>query len=377
MFFKDVIGQQAVKDKLIRSVKEQRVSHTQLFLGSEGTGNLSLALAFAQYVNCEKRPDADSCGKCTSCIKAQKLIHPDVHFTFPTIKAKDRNALSSEYMKEWRAALLENPYLNYLDWVTRIAEENKQGNISADECREVFSKLSLKVFESEYKILILWMPERLGKEGNILLKLFEEPSEKTLILLVAENLNLLLPTIISRSQVLQIPRIDDNSLIDVLINRHDLSRQNAARIVRRADGNYHEALRLINQVEDNNQELFNQWMQVLYKNDISELVKWVEDIAQIGRENQKSFFRYGLEFLHECILMQQVGQQQSRLQEEEKRLATWLSQHMRIEDWQQMAESFDNSHYHIERNAHPKILYMNLSLRLMRMISRKKLSLSA
>jgi DNA polymerase-3 subunit delta' len=147
--------------------------------------------------------------------------------------------------------------------------------------------------------------------------------------------------------------------------------------VRRADGNYHEALRLINQVEDNNQELFNQWMQVLYKNDISELVKWVEDIAQIGRENQKSFFRYGLEFLHECILMQQVGQQQSRLQEEEKRLATWLSQHMRIEDWQQMAESFDNSHYHIERNAHPKILYMNLSLRLMRMISRKKLSLSA
>ncbi|MBA2407430.1 MAG: hypothetical protein H0V65_05495 [Chitinophagales bacterium] len=376
MFFKDVVGQQAIKARLIGSVREQRVSHTQMFLGAEGTGNLSLALAFSQYVNCEKKRDTDSCGICSSCIKAQKLVHPDVHFTFPTIKAKDRNALSSEYMKEWRTAILENPYLNYLDWVTMIADENKQGNISADECREVFSKLSLKVFESEYKVLIVWMPERLGKEGNILLKLFEEPSDKTLIILVAENQNLLLPTIISRTQVLQIPRIDDQSLIETLEKRYELSRQDAEKIMRHSDGNYREALRLINQVEDNNQQVFNQWMQLLYRNNVSDLIKWIEDVARIGRENQKSFLRYGLEFLHECIMMQHIGEHHSRLQTEEKRLATWLSQHMQFEDWQEMMRIFDESHYYIERNAHPKILYMNLSLRLRRMISKKKLSLT-
>jgi DNA polymerase-3 subunit delta' len=279
-------------------------------------------------------------------------------------------------MKEWRAAVLENPYLNYLEWVSLIAGENKQGNISAEECREIFSKLNLKVFESEYKVLIMWMPERLGKEGNILLKLFEEPAEKTLIILVAENRDLLLSTIISRAQILSIPRIDDQSLAQAITDRHGLNPEAVAKIVRRANGNYNEALHLLNNVEDNNQELFNRWMQLLYTGDASELLKWVEEISRIGRENQKSFFLYALEFLHECIALQLMGEGQSRLHKQEVRLATWFSQHLDSDDWQSMMELFDQAHYHIERNAHPKILFMNLSLELKALINRKKLSLT-
>lgn len=380
MFFTDVIGQEEIKKKLINSVKESRVSHTQLFLGPEGSGNLALALAFAQFVNCEDKSPEDSCGKCASCVKSQKMIHPDIHYSYPTFKLKsgsENPALSSDFLPLWREAVFKNPYRNVSEWLDFINAENKQGNISAAECRAIIHTLSLKTYESEYKILLLWRAEYLLKEGNILLKLLEEPSDKTLLILVAENRDQLLSTILSRTQILSIPRLTDADLLQVLTTKHELSHEAAAKIVRRAEGNYNEALRLLLHVEDNNQELFNRWMRLLFTPNAPELMRWVDEISKIGRESQKSFFRYALEFLHECLMLQQVGEQQSRLYEDEKRLGNWLAEKMSFADWQSMADHFDKSHYYIERNAHPKILFLQLSLNMQPIISRKKLSLSA
>ncbi len=380
MFFREVIGQQEIKQKLIRSVKENRVSHTQLFLGPEGSGNLALALAFAQFVNCENRQEDDSCGKCPSCVKSLKMIHPDIHYSFPAFKLKagsENPALSSDFLPLWREAMLENPYRNVSGWLDFIHAENKQGNISAAECRAIIHNLNLKTYESDYKILILWRAEYLLKEGNILLKLLEEPPAQTLLLLVAENRDQLLATILSRTQILSIPRLKDEEILEVLTTKHELTPEAAAKIVRRAEGNYNEAIRLLINAEDNNQDLFSRWMRLLYTPNAPELVQWVDDIAKIGRESQKGFFRYAMEFLHECIILQQAGEQQSRLYEDEKRLGSWMAQKMTVGDWQLMAELFDKSHYYIERNAHPKILFLNLSLQLQPIISRKKLSLTA
>lgn len=380
MLFKDVIGQQSIKQKLIRSVQEGRVSHAQLFLGPEGSGNLALALAFAQYLNCENRQAEDSCGTCMSCVKSRKLIHPDIHYSFPAFKLKagsENPALSSDFLPLWREAMLENPYRNVTEWFDFINAENKQGNISAAECRAIIHTLSLKTYESAYKILVLWRAEYLLKEGNILLKLLEEPPEKTMLILVAENRDQLLGTILSRTQILSIPRLQDSDLLEALKDKHGISETDASKIVRRSEGNYNEVLRQLKNTEDNNQELFNRWLRLLFSQDSHSLFEWVEEVAKIGREAQKGFFRYALEFLHECLLLQHVGAPHSRLHEEERRLGDWMAGNMDTGDWQAMADLFDQSHYHIERNAHPKILFMNLSLQMIPIISRKKLSLTA
>jgi DNA polymerase-3 subunit delta' len=250
MFFSEVIGQKIVKEKLLLSVLQNHVSHSQLFLGPEGNGSLALALAYAQYLNCENKlekavPDGrqDSCGKCPSCIKSQKMIHPDIHFSFPVFKLKsgsENPALSSDFNKPWREAVLSNPYQNLSDWLDFIDAENKQGNISADECRLIIHDLSMKTFESKHKVMIIWMAEQLGKEGNILLKLLEEPPDHTLLILIAENRDQLLPTILSRCQIISIPRLSDDDLLDVLMNKHGLHREAAAKIVRQSEGNYRE-----------------------------------------------------------------------------------------------------------------------------------------
>lgn len=380
MFFKDVIGQQSIKQKLIRSVREGRVSHAQLFLGPEGSGNLALALAFAQYLNCENRQPEDSCGTCMSCVKSLKLIHPDIHYSYPAFKLKagsENPALSSDFLPLWREAILENPYRNVAEWLDFINAENKQGNISAAECRSIIHTLSLKTYESAYKILVLWRAEYLLKEGNILLKLLEEPSEKTLLILVAENRDQLLSTILSRTQILSVPRLQDSDLLQALIHKHEVSEADAIKIVRKSDGNYNETLRQLKNTEDNNQELFNRWLRLLFSPDTPLLYQWVDEVAKIGREAQKGFFRYALEFLHECLMLQHIGAHQSRLHEDERKLGDWMARNMGAGDWQAMADLFDQSHYHIERNAHPKILFLNLSLQMLPIISRKKLSLTA
>ncbi|HYV91425.1 MAG TPA: hypothetical protein VE978_06565 [Chitinophagales bacterium] len=390
MFFSEIIGQKTVKEKLLLSVQHNRVSHSQLFLGPEGNGSLALALAYAQYLNCENKLENDSCGKCPSCIKSQKMIHPDIHFLFPVFKLKsgsENPALSSDFIKLWREAVLSNPWQNLSDWLDFIDAENKQGNISAEECRLIIHDLSMKTFESKHKVMIIWMAEQLGKSGNILLKLLEEPPDNTLLILIAENREQLLPTILSRCQIISIPRVSDEDLLDALMNKHGLHREAATKIVRQSEGNYREALRIVNSHEDDQFEFLKKWMLLLVSDkpaSSGEMVKWVEDAARLGREKQKSFFRFTLEFFRECVLLQQAGDKPSsegvrldNLLDEEKRMAEWLTQRLSSDDWQQLEIWLEQAHYHIERNAHPKILFMNLSLRLQKLIGNKKLILAS
>jgi DNA polymerase-3 subunit delta' len=241
--FKEIIGHSSLKNKLLNIAQSGRISHTQLFLGPEGSGNLALALAFAQYVNCTQPGTEDSCGNCSSCIKYQQIIHPDLHFTYPFTSP---TKLSKELIEEWRAAIIDNPYISDFDWLQKINNEaNKQLNITAEECRAVISGLGLKSYEAKYKVHVIWQPEYLSKEGNILLKLLEEPPPFTLILLVGNNTEKILPTILSRAQLVKVPKITDADLIDALIAKYSMEEQKARDTARLADGNFNRAKSLI------------------------------------------------------------------------------------------------------------------------------------
>jgi DNA polymerase-3 subunit delta' len=220
MQFKQIVGQSLIKQRLINSVKENRVSHAQLFLGPAGSGSLALAVAYAQYLSCEDKQADDSCGECSSCRKYQKLMHPDLHFSYPFFaKHKDDTAIT--FIEQWREAFIANPYLSLDTWRGYLEAENKQANINIAECHQIIKKLSFKPFESAYKILILWLPEYLDKEGNALLKIIEEPQPNTLFLLVAQNQDQILNTILSRTQLIKIPPLGFNEIKEYLITQHN------------------------------------------------------------------------------------------------------------------------------------------------------------
>src|ERR1700744_2084820 len=222
MQFNQIVGQEAVKQRLINTVAENRVSHAQLFLGPEGSGSLALAVAYAQYLSCEnKRPD-DSCGECSSCRKYQKLVHPDLHFSYPFF-AKHKEDTATTFIEQWREAFLNSPYLTLDAWRGYLDAENKQANINIAECHQIIKKLSFKPFESAYKILILWLPEFLDKEGNALLKIIEEPQPNTLFLLVAQNQDQILNTILSRTQLVKIPALGYDEIREHLMLHHHQS----------------------------------------------------------------------------------------------------------------------------------------------------------
>ena len=246
MQFKNIIGQEETKRRLIQTVKEGRISHTQLFLGNEGVGTLPLAVAYSQFINCANPTETDSCGICPSCVKFQKLVHPDLHFTFPTV-AIDKKKTSNDFITEWRSAFIENPYIGELQWLLKLDDEGKkQGNITAEECRDIFKKVGLKSFEAKYKTVIIWMAEYLSKEGNILLKLLEEPPVGTLIILVAQDSEKVLPTILSRAQTLKIPRLTDDEIAQELVSKFQIEMRDAETISRVSEGNLSLAINLVN-----------------------------------------------------------------------------------------------------------------------------------
>ena len=262
MRFDDVIGQADVKKNLVSLVKDNRLSHALLFLSKEGAGGLSLALALSQYIVCEKvsrsdgpslfgEPESapipdDACGICSSCQKAAALVHPDIHFSYPVVPRKGGDKpVSTDYISEWREFIKMYPYGNTYDWLQFIGAENKQGNITATECNDIIRKLNLKSFESIYKILVMWMPEYLGNEGNKLLKLIEEPPANTLFILVAQEESKLLSTIISRTQQVRIPALETEDISKALVSRAAASPDAAHKAASVAEGNYREALQLL------------------------------------------------------------------------------------------------------------------------------------
>jgi len=360
MRFKNIIGQEKIKRKLIEIISHNRVSHTQLFVGPEGCGNLALAVAFAQYANCANPEPDDSCGICASCVKFDKLIHPDLHFTIPTISPVKQ---SRELIEEWREAFLENPYLSEFDWLMELDNNgNKQGNITAEECRDIINRLSLTSYEARYKTQIIWQPELLVKEGNILLKLLEEPQEGTLIILVGTNTERILPTILSRAQTIKITKLTDAEISDALIHLHQCDPQKASDIARLSDGNYNMALSLLDTEHDSYFERYSTWMRFCFTGKMEELQKWVDEVSGSGREYVKNFMGYTSQMMRAAFIQKYGDPSLLRVNEEEMKFITKFSAFITQDNLPEILKSLDEAVVHAERNANLKILFLNLSL---------------
>jgi DNA polymerase-3 subunit delta' len=398
MLFKNVIGQADVKLHLVNMVQQNRISHALLFLGKEGSGALPLAIAFAQYVVCEKvnrkaaavpagpslfgeeapAPAAgllDACGECPSCLKMLQLMHPDIHFSFPVIPRKPGDKpLSSDYISEWREFIAKYPYGNSYDWLQLIGAENKQGNITAYECNDIIRKLSLKSFESGFKILVMWMPEYLGNEGNKLLKLIEEPPPNTLFILVAENESLILQTILSRTQLVKIPALTQPEIAAALVSKANMAEDPARQIALIAEGNYREALQLMQHADEDWQSLLREWLNAILKNGPIAQVKWIDEVSKLGREKQKQFLRYFNHLLEQAIRLQAMGPDSVHLPEKDKDFAGRLNKIAGFNQQQAIIEELDKASYYIERNANAKMLFHALTIKLYHIIAGKEIT---
>ena len=397
MLFKDVIGQFAVKQHLAEMVEQNRLSHALLFLGKEGSGALPLAMAFAQYV--VSLPKAapvvedlfggmtalapapvfihpDNIATEPSFQRAAQLLHPDLHFTYPVISKKSGDKpTSSDFIAEWREFISMYPYGNVYDWLQFIGAENKQGNITAEECNDIIRQLNLKSFESEYKVLLLWMPEYLGKEGNKLLKLIEEPPPNTLFILVAENEEQILPTILSRCQLVKIPMPENQEIASALIERAKASAETAAQIAGICEGNYHEALQMLQHADEDWQSLLREWLNAALKGGPLAQVKFVEEVSKLGREKQKQFLRYFNHLLEQSIRIKVLGVDGVLLGESDKDFAQRLNKIASVSQQQVIIEELDRAFYYIERNANAKMLFQALTIKLYHIIQDKTLIL--
>lgn len=401
MLFKDIIGQSEVKTHLLDLVHNNRLSHALLFLGKEGAGALPLALAFSEYVTLyfsaknappagpslfgEAEPaeapvkhfvaeEADKWMQAqTAYSKTNGLIHPDVHFSYPVIPRKSGDKpVSTDYIVEWREFVKQYPYGNAYDWLQFIGAENKQGNITAHECNDIIRKLNLKSFESPYKILLMWLPEYLGNEGNKLLKLIEEPPANTLFLLVAENESLILPTILSRTQLIKVPAPEVSEITNALTTRADLSAEQAQQLASVCEGNYREALQLLQHSGEDWQSLLREWLNAILKNGPVAQVKWVEDISRQGREKQKQFLRYFNHLLQQSIRIQLIPSIAASIPDAERDFAGRLNKIAALPQQQAIIEELDKAAYFIERNANAKMLFHALTIKLYHIIAKSE-----
>jgi len=364
MQFKRIIGHQALKQQLVSTVKENRVSHAQLFLGPEGSGSLALAVAYAQYISCEDKQDDDSCGKCASCIKYEKLIHPDLHFSYPFF-AKKADETATTYMEEWRTAFLANPYLSLTHWRGQLEAENKQANINIAEAHDIIKKLSLKSFEAEYKVLIMWLPEYLDTQGNALLKLIEEPPAKTLFLLVAENQDKILNTIISRTQLVKVNKLSHDELTSYLIEEKQINSDRANEIAFIADGNIQEAIDQLAEEANAHFDLLIRWFRFIVTDSGLNIIQLCEEeLSKLGRENQKIFLIYSINVLRQIVLMQNGASDMLFLKGQELDFVKKFAEITSLEQLTEAIDLLEKTHYSVERNANPKILFLDLSLQL-------------
>ncbi|MFN5705571.1 MAG: ATP-binding protein [bacterium] len=370
MLFKEIPGHEEIKERLLRSKHENRISHAQLFLGPSGSGNLALAIAYAQLINCTNATADDSCGECSSCRKYEKYIHPDLHFSYPFITKKAEET-STVYIKEWRKALLDSPFLGLQDWLNYLEADNKRPNINIAECHDIIKRLAYKSFEAEYKVLVMWLPEFLGNAGNTLLKLIEEPPEKTLFILVSEQYDQILNTILSRTQLVKINALDDKTVKDYLIQKgceEDL----AARYAYLANGNLQAALNFTVEEDGDFEGLFVQWLRLCYARKGIELQTLIDEIAvaAFGRTNQINFLRFGLQVLRECVVHNADVKEIIRFESKHFELPK-LASIINEKNAGLIIQHLEQAIYHIERNANAKILFLDLSIQVMRDLQRK------
>jgi len=380
MQFKDIIGQEEIIESLRQTVQKNRISHAQLFAGEEGVGKLALALAYAQYISCTNRSETDSCGECPSCKKYQKQIHPDLHYVFPVVKSSSNSKPTSDsYIKEWREMLADNYSFAFNEWVNKIGKENAQAAIFVHESKEIIHKLSLKTFESEYKIMIIWHPDKMNTvTANKLLKMIEEPPPKTIFLMLTDAPEQVLGTIFSRSQLIKIPKIERKHLAEHLTQKMGIEEQKAQGIARVANGNYLKALEQLQASEQNqlNFSHFSNLMRLCYvapkdNSKIVDLIRWADEISRLGREKQKYFLQYALRLFRENLAMNVAGEysdELSYLANEELSFSQKFSPFIHPQNITKIYTEFNKAYSDITRNGAAKIVFLDLALQLVKLI---------
>lgn len=396
-----VIGQKEVQGQLVQLVKANRLSHALLILGPEGCGALPLAIGFGQYVvshpQQKKAPvmvedlfggmsalptgeEAEQGGFPGFDSKALEYVHPDLHFSYPVIRRNaDGNTppVSADWAAEWRQFLKTNPYGNLFDWLQYIKAENKQGNITARECSEIIHQVSLKPYESRYKVLIMWMPEMLGNEGNRLLKLIEEPPPDTLFIFVGEKEDRILPTIVSRCQMIRVPPLQANDIAGALMEKLDLDGEKARQIALVSAGNYHDALELLQHHEDNWNGILREWLNAslmrapVNGNAYAGLNKVVGDLSVMGREKQKQLLQYFLQLIEQSLRLRLMNNDTLNLPGQEAQFAQRLNNMAGPSTLAVLAQLLEEATFYIERNANPKLLFHSLSIKMREALKNK------
>lgn len=372
MQFKDVIGQEVVKEKLLNVVQNNRISHAYLFTGNTGIGKLGLAIAFAQYIMCTDKKNGDSCGKCPSCKKYSKLEHPDLHFVFPIIKKDgDKNVFCDDYIYKWREKTLSSPYFDLNDWYAFIGAEKKSGMIYENESDSIIKKLSIKSFESDFKIMIIWHPELMNTScSNKILKLVEEPPEKTVFLMVTDNPYDILGTIYSRTQKIDIAPIEDNILTKFLIDKYGINNDEALEYTRLSSGSWLSASRLVSSSADNDYN-FNSFvflMRTCWSRKVDDLISWSKEISSVGRERQKSFLSYSVKMIRESFINNIGKDEIVYANVSEKEFMSRFSPYINEENVITIYSELNRAYSDISRNGNAKIIFLDLSLKLVKVI---------
>ena len=378
MLFKEVLGNSLMKKQLTDAVKNNRISHAQLFSGKSGSAKLALALAYAQFLNCENRTAVDSCGICSSCIKINNLSHPDLHLVVPVLKTKAvQNPVSDHFIGQWRNFITNNYYGSLNGWIDSFGTENKtgqQGTIYKDEANNIHKKLSLKNYEAKYRIVLIWMPERMNLEvSNKLLKLFEEPPKGTVFLLVSENANQLLPTITSRLQTLKIADFTTEDIV-TYFGREALSLERAKHLRNLTNADLGKISQIL---DDKEGELdlfsdFSAWMRLTYKMDVQGISNWVDNLSLKGRKQQNIFLSYAIKMIRECLIYNFASSSLLKTNKNELAFLTKFSPFIHEENSVFIAEKLEESIKAINRNANAKILFFELSLQMVKFLRLKR-----
>ena len=368
---RDVIGHEEIKQRLITSLQNGRISHAQLFAGNTGYGSMALALAFAQYVFCTGHKKEDACGECPSCRKMKKYIHPDLHFVFPVVR-KTKSPVSDEYLTEWRQLLTQGSYFNLEDWYSEMGiEDNAQAAIYTEESVNILRKLNLKSFESDYKIMVIWLPEKMNPEcSNKLLKIVEEPFDKTLFLMVSEHPEQIINTIQSRTQRINIPPLQEKEIAEQLIREKGLTDAKAQEYAHIASGNWHRALRLLNESEEQiyNQEKFVSLMRLCWERKMLPVNEWVNEICGLGRERQKNFLQHAIRMIRENFVRNFGLPQLNYMTERENNFSIRFSPYVNEGNVLPLTNEFEQAHNDITRNGNAKIIFTNLCIKVMQNI---------
>ena len=381
MLFKNVLGLEHIKNHLVTTAETGRVAHAQLFVGPEGSGVLPMALAYAQYLLCGNT-GGENDGEHTVCnTKCHSLTHPDLHFAFP-VSNSDKvksHAVSDHYLGEWRQFVKEQPYGNLFDWYRHIGIEKKQGQIGVDEAQDMVKKLSLKSYEGGYKILLVWMAEKMNTSAaNKLLKLIEEPPDKTILLLLAEEEEQIINTIRSRCQILNFPPLAEQAITDALLLR-GVAQTEALTIALEANGNFNKALDLLNKDSEDLvfERWFVQWVRSAFKakgnkGAVQELVLWSEEVSKTGREVQKKFLNYCLTMMRQALLINYRANElvHAKVHMEGfdlKKFAPFVHENNILD----IVKELEQAIFHVERNGNSKLIFTDLSIKLTRLLHAK------